>query len=52
MLCDALCNRGWEGGIEEMLQAATRFLEEFWSDARNVLALVGDGWMRDQVNAC
>ena len=52
MLRDALCNRSWEGGIEEMLRAATEFLEEFWSEARNVLSLVGEGWMRTQVNAC
>ena len=51
MLRDALCNRSWKGGIDEMMGAATRFLEGFWSDGRNVLSLVGDGWMRSQANA-
>ena len=52
MLRDELCNRGWRQGIEEQLKAVTKFLKEFWSDGRNVLSLVGDGWMRAQVNAC
>lgn len=51
MLRDELCNRAWKG-LDELMAAATRWLEGFWSDGRRVLSLVGGGWLLVQVNAC
>lgn len=50
MLRDALCNRKWES-LDELLAAATRWLENFWNTPEQILSLVGDGWMRQQANA-
>jgi transposase len=50
MLRDALCNRSWKS-LDELLEAATRWLREFWNEPGRILSLVGDGWMRDQANA-
>jgi transposase len=49
-LRDGLCNRSWQN-LEELLAHATRWLREFWGQPRRILSLVGDGWMRLQVNA-
>ena len=51
VLRDALCNRRWEN-LDEMLDAATRCLRGIWEQPKRVLSLVGDGWIRDQANAC
>jgi transposase len=50
MLRDALCNRSWKS-LDELLEAATGWLREFWNEPGRILSLVGDGWMRDQANA-
>jgi len=50
MLRDWLCNRQWRS-LDELLEAATYWLERFWNKPERVLSLVGDGWMRDQANA-
>lgn len=50
MLRDALCNRSWRD-LQELLEAATRWLRDFWSDPTRIFSLIGDGWMLDQANA-
>ena len=50
MLRDWLCNRRWDS-LEQLLEAATLWLKEFWEEPKRILSLVGDGWMRDQANA-
>ncbi len=50
MLRDALCNRSWNS-LQDLLDAATRWLREFWDDPRRIFSLIGDGWMLDQANA-
>jgi len=50
MLRDGLCNRKWES-LEDLLEAASRWLAKFWDAPEQVLSLVGDGWMRNQANA-
>lgn len=50
MLRDGLCNRSWQS-LDDLLEAATRWLKEFWSEPSRILSLVGDGWMRVQANA-
>ena len=49
MLRDWLCNRRWES-LDELLEAATYWLEKFWNTPEGILSLVGNGWMRDQAN--
>lgn len=49
MLRDSLCNRRWNS-LEQLLAAATRWLEKFWNTPEQILSLVGDGWMRQQAN--
>ena len=50
MLRDGLCNRSWQS-LDDLLEAATRWLKDFWSEPSRVLSLVGDGWIRVQANA-
>ena len=50
MLRDVLCNRRWSS-LQDLLDAATRWLREFWGDPRRIFSLIGDGWMLDQANA-
>jgi transposase len=50
LLRDALCNRTWRD-LEEMMVAVTRWLQDFWTDARRIFSLIGRGWMLDQANA-
>ncbi len=50
MLRDWLCNRRW-GSLDELLESSTHWLKKFWDEPRNILSLVGNGWMRDQANA-
>jgi len=49
MLRDWLCNRRW-GSLEELLEAATYWLKNFWNEPKRIYSLVGDGWMRHQAN--
>ena len=51
MLRDWLCNRNWES-LDELLEASTLWLKRFWEEPRNVLSLIGDGWMLHQANVC
>ena len=50
MLRDNLCNRSWQS-LDDMLDAATLWLEDFWSEPSRSLSLIGDGWMLNQANA-
>ena len=50
MLRDALCNRSW-ASLEDLLEAATRWLRDFWEDPRRIFSLIGQGWMLNQANA-
>lgn len=50
LLRDALCNRTWRD-LEEMMEAATRWLRVFWTDVRRIYSLIGQGWMLNQANA-
>lgn len=49
MLRDSLCNRRWES-LDHLLEAASRWLAEFWDTPEQILSLVGNGWMRQQAN--
>lgn len=49
MLRDWLCNRRWDS-LDDLLDAATYWLEKFWDDPTKILSLVGNGWMRQQAN--
>jgi transposase len=51
MLRDGLCNRTWRG-LDDLMNAATRWLSAFWNEPRRILSLIGDGWMLRQANAC
>ena len=48
-LRDALCNRSWRD-LDELMEAATRWLRQFWEKPERILSLVGNGWMRQQAN--
>ena len=50
MLGDELCDRSWKS-LDELVNAATRWLREFWARPDQILSLVGAGWMRSQANA-
>jgi transposase len=49
-LRDGLCNRNWRC-LDQLLEAATRWLKEFWEDPRRIFSLIGRGWMLQQANA-
>ena len=49
MLRDGLCNRCWRC-LDELMDAATKWLEKFWERPDQTLSLVGNGWMRTQAN--
>lgn len=50
MMRDGLCNRRWKS-LEHLLQEATRWLREFWSEPSKTYSLIGQGWMLHQTNA-
>ena len=50
-LRDGLCNRSWKN-LDDLLEAATAWLSDFWSDPRRIFSLIGQGWMLDQTNVC
>ena len=50
MLRDSLCNRRW-ASLDELMDAATRWLKSFWLSAHRIISLIGDGWMLHQANA-
>ena len=49
-LRDGLCNRKWLH-LDHLLDAATKWLRQFWSDPSRIFSLVGDGWLLRQANA-
>ncbi len=49
-LRDGLCNRQWRN-LDHLLDAATRWLRQFWSDPSRIFSLVGNGWLLRQANA-
>ena len=49
MLRDSLCNRRWKS-LDDLLNAATKWLSSFWTQPEQILSLVGDGLMRHQAN--
>jgi hypothetical protein len=51
MMRDALCNQAF-ATLEAMENAMTTWLEEFWTDKRNVTNLIGRGWLWNQANDC
>ena len=50
MLRDGLCNRSWKS-LDHLLDATTRWLEEFWTQPDRIRSLIGEGWMLNQANA-
>ena len=48
-LKDAICNRVF-ATIEELREALTSWLTEFWSDGARALSLIGRGWLLDSIN--
>ena len=49
-LKDEICNRVF-ATVEELREALTARIEEFWSDANRALSLIGRGWLLASVNA-
>jgi transposase len=47
---DAICNRVF-ASVEELREALTGWLKEFWSDGARALSLIGRGWLLASVNA-
>jgi transposase len=46
-LKDRLCNRVF-ASLESLEAVLTEALREFWQDARRVVSLIGNGWLRAQ----
>ena len=49
MMQELFCNCRWTL-LEELLERATYWLKDFWDEPKNILSLVGDGWIRQQAN--
>ncbi len=49
-LKDAVCNRVF-ATVEELREALTAWLQEFWSDGARALSLLRRGWLLASVNA-
>lgn len=47
---DSICNRA-DDTLDDLEEAITVFLRGFWESPQRIRSLVGEGWMRDQVNA-
>lgn len=47
---DVICNRVYQT-IEELEEAITECLRQFWETPARVLSLIGNGWLRSEVNA-
>ncbi len=47
---DVLCNRAF-ATIELLQEVITRWLREFWADARRPFDLIARGWLLDRANA-
>ena len=49
-LKDEICNRVF-ANVEDLREALTGWLQEFWSDGARALSLIGRGWLLASVNA-